>query len=102
MVRQEVLNRQENSKLGISDLIHARERSAALGLATDTSLILSPKVECYKLITGVYVTSGTVGIIGKKWIYSASRCSRWGWQGKIRIMAYVRKEMQIDAGNRIA
>ena len=53
------------SKLSISDLIHTTEGSAALELATEIPLTLSPKVECYKLITVVYgpLLSGKVGII---------------------------------------
>lgn len=35
----------KKTKLCISDLIHATEGSAALDLATDSSLTLSPKVE---------------------------------------------------------
>lgn len=52
-------------KIKTKYLIHATERSAALDLATDMPLTVSPKVERYKLMTNIYgpLPSGTVGII---------------------------------------
>ena len=41
-------------KLSIFGLIHVIEGSAALELATDMPLTLSPEVECYKLTTVAY------------------------------------------------
>lgn len=78
-------------KLSISDLIQATEGSAALDLATDTPLSLSPKAECYKLPTGLYglLPSGTVGIIlrssgliSQERIVHPGIVGRWGWQGR--------------------
>jgi len=53
------------SKLSISDLIHAIERSIPLDVTTDMPLTLTSKVECHKLNTGVNgpLPSETVGII---------------------------------------
>ena len=45
--------------------MHATADSAALDLAIDKHLTLSPKVHCYKITTGVYgpAPSGTTGMI---------------------------------------
>lgn len=99
-------------KLGISDLTHATDASAALGLFTDASLALSPKGERYKLPTGVYgpFPSGTVGIISGRsgltsqdllciqvWIHNRDGDSK----EDIKTMADEEKEMQIEAGDKI-
>ena len=81
-----------------------------MDLATDVPFTLSPKVECYKLITGVhgFVLSGTVGIIlGRSGLTSQGLTVHPGIvdrysKEEIRIMAYVKKEMQIDIGERSA
>jgi dUTPase len=91
--------------------MHATEGSAALDLTTDTfCFTFSPKVECYKLTTGVYgpFPSGTVEIIlGKSGLTSQGFIVHPGVvdgnsKEKIKIMGYVKKEMQIDPGDRIA
>jgi len=88
----------------------ATEGSAALALATDAPLTLSPKVESNKLTTGVYgpFPSGTVGIIlGRSGSTSQGFIVHPGVvdgdsKEEIKITAYVKTEMQIDAGDRIA
>lgn len=83
----ESAKQERKPKLSIFDLIHATEGSAALDLATDTPLSLSPKAECYKLPTGLYdlLPSGTVGIILKSsglisqgFIVYSGIVGRWG------------------------
>jgi dUTPase len=84
-----------------------------LGLFTDASLALSPKGERYKLPTGVYgpFPSGTVGIISGRsgltsqdllciqvWIHNRDGDSK----EDIKTMADEEKEMQIEAGDKIA
>ena len=81
-----------------------------MDLTTDTPLTLFPKVECFKLTTGVCgpLPKETVGII--LW---RSRLTSQGFivhpgvvdgdsKEEIKIMAYVKKEMQIDTGDSIA
>lgn len=95
---------ERESKLSISDLKHATERSAALDVATDTPLNLFPKIEYYKLTTSVRNSGNNPG---------RSRLTSQGFivhpgivdgdsKEEIRIRAYVRKEMQTDAGDRMA
>ena len=73
-------------------------------------LILSPKVECYKLTTGIYgpLPSGTIGIIlGRNGFTSQVFIVHSGMvdedrKEEIKIMANVKKEIQINSGDRIA
>lgn len=55
----------ENPQLSISDLTHATTGSAALDLAIEKHLTLSPQIQCHKTSTGVYgpLLSGAVGMI---------------------------------------
>jgi dUTPase len=90
--------------------MHATEGSTALELATDFPLAFSSEVECYRLTTGIYgsLGSGTVGIIlgisrliSQEFIVHPGILDRDSKE-EIKIIAYVKKEMQIDAGDRIA
>ena len=81
-----------------------------MDLAIYMPLTLFLKVECYKLTTGVYgpLSSGTVGIIlGRSeitpqgFIVHPGTVDR-GSKEEIQIIAYLKKEVQIDVGDRIA
>lgn len=78
-------------------------------LATDRPLTLSPKVECYKLTTGVHgpLPPGTIGkILVRNGLTSQGFIVHPGIvdvdsKEEIKIMVNVKKEIQIDAGDRI-
>jgi dUTPase len=98
------------SKLSICDFMHATEGSEALDLATEMPLKLSSKLEYYKLTSGVYsplplgsleIILGRSGLISQGPILHPSIVDGYSKE-EISIMAYVRKEIQIDAGGRIA
>lgn len=100
----------KKSKVSIYDLIYNIEVGEAFYLDTFMPLTLSIDIDCYKLTTGVYspLPSGTVGIIWEEvcyflqWFivyhYIVNRHSK----EKVRIMAYVRKDIHTEAGDSIA
>ena len=82
----------------------------ALNLAMCTLLTLSPKAEHYMLITIIYgpLPSESVGkILGRSGLTLQGFIVHpfivdWGSKEAIKIMTYVKKEMQINAEDRIA
>jgi hypothetical protein len=91
--------------------MHATVGSDALDLGTDKHLILPPKIQCYKISTRVY---GSLPIrdnrngLGKEWtdfprIPCASKnLANKDFKGEIKVMAHVKREMQVSTGDRIA
>jgi dUTPase len=79
--------------------MQAIEGSASFDLPTDIALILSPKVQCYKITTGVYgpLSLGTLRILGRSGFPFKDLLSILVYymdgdsKEEIKIMAYVRK-----------
>lgn len=90
--------------------MHDTAGSFAVDLATNKHLPLSPKPQCYKITTGVYgpSPSGTVGmILGRSGLTSQGfivhpRIVDEVLQGEMKIMAYAKREIQFNTGDRVA